>query len=299
MIAIEALRKCWSFTLPVATRAEGSSSDVATQALQNPDPSRTQQIDQGPSYSDKLLERWRKLPRTIIEYPSGVYPDGTKYELGRRLIINGEQVMNTFEEPWCMATVETMFEDKRGPLIVVERGYGLGIMADYILQKMLSHGGEYHIIELNQEVFKDARNWANAQQRSIDRMQLPFPLKISVHLGDADEVLRSFQSGSFDLIFSDTHQLEPDKRGVNDILDLDQLKRRLKPSGRFTFCAFHRDNQEGGLDERQVVLLTTHFNKYQVVSGVEVVPPIDCSYLRGPVGRLPVVVCEKPQVKTT
>lgn len=244
---------------------------------------------------NELIEKWKKARRIIRSYPGKEHPDGTEYQPGKRLIINHEQVMDTFEDPWCAATTEEMFKDKKGPLVVVERGFGLGRMSHRILREMLSRGGEYHIIELNEQVAKDASHWANDIQKRIDPIQLHPALKIFVHNGDADELIQEkFGPGSIDLIFSDTHQLRVDERGINDLLGLEELKKRLKENGRFTFCAFHRDNQGGGLDIRQIALLKNHFDDYHVVKSVEVTPPTDCEYMSGPKVRLPVVICQKP-----
>lgn len=245
-----------------------------------------------------LIEQWKNAPRRIVNYEEGNYPDGTHYPSGRRLLIGKkgqeEQVMDTFEGEWCRATVETMFEGKTGPLTVVERGYGLGIMSNYILRQMLSRGGEHHIIELNRQIYEDAVKWANrTAQKVINRLEMP--LKISIYHGDADEVTQAnFTSQSIDLFFSDTHQLQEGERGINDLLQLEEVKKRLKPDGRFTFCPFHKHNQKGGLDARQIALIFPHFEKWGTVRHVEVIPPKDCTYLQGPKRRLPVVICEKP-----
>lgn len=244
---------------------------------------------------NKLIEKWKKARRIIRSYPGGKHPDGTEYKPGIHLTIDHQQVMDTFEELWCIATTDVMFKDKNGPLVVVERGFGLGRMSRRILREMLSRGGEYHIIELNEQVAKDASHWANNMQKHIDSIQLHPPLKIFVHNGDADEVIQEkFGPESVDLIFSDTHQLRSDERGINDLLGLEELKKRLKEDGRFTFCAFHRDNQGGGLDIRQIALLKKHFDDYHIVRSVEVIPSADCEYMEGPRARLPVVICQKP-----
>src|SRR5437762_2140707 len=55
-----------------------------------------------------FIERWMNLPRRHVR---------------NQLFIGGEEVMNKFERPWCEATVKAMFDKKKGPMNVVERGY--------------------------------------------------------------------------------------------------------------------------------------------------------------------------------
>lgn len=250
---------------------EGLASDVKTECK---------------DHRQKEIETWRKKRRIIQPYDAGGYPDGTTYPAGLTLIIGNkkepqEEVMNTFETPWCEATVKTMFKDKEGPQTVIERGFGLGIMSSFIRQEMLSRGGDYHIIELNDMVHKDAVRWAVKQQRLIDQMQLPSPLNIIVHHGDADQVLKRFPDESFDLIFSDTHQLTEEERGINDLLQPHLLSRKLKLNGRLSICGFHKYNQTGDLDARQRGLITEtdDFDGGYTVFPVALVPHSECSYL--------------------
>lgn len=275
-----------------------------------------------------LMERWKNLHRRITAYNPGIYDDGTVYSSGKLLeFYNGdyekpEQVMDTFERPWADATVNAMFAYKRGAQNVLERGFGLGLMSDAINQKLKVFGGTHTIIELNKEVFEDAKKWAIGKLEEAKKegreMRITFkgnrekheereeqtleftpqttgPSKKAIEIvvinGDADEELAEFPKQSFDLIFSDTHQLIPAERGINDLLRVDEIDTHLKPNGRFTFCAFHRDNPEGNLDIRQHTRISPYF-RYSRDTVPVVVPP-HCTYLRGPTTRLPVVVCEK------
>lgn len=245
----------------------------------------------GEEQRKSLSEIWKRLSRKRVSYPGGVYPDNTKYLGGERLIIGDEQIMDTFERRWCEATVDAMFEGKSGQLNVLERGFGLGLMSEFILRQMAARGGNYFIVELNAQVHKDAQKWADASQHWVDQRRIP--LKITVLNEDADVALLQFPEQYFDLIFSDTHQLRDEDRGINDLLAVECVKSRLKPDGHFTFCAFHKGNQKGDVDPRQDRLISPHF-RYSVDS-VEVIVPADCTYLEGPKIRLPVVVCEMPR----
>lgn len=272
---------------------EEESKDIVQLPIQNQDEELKKWFEQRRPYT----ERWRKLPRVILESKIPEFlPDGTIKPKERMLLIAGEQVMHAFEEPWCRETVEAMFEDKSGPLTVVERGFGLGIMADYTLQKMLSHGGKYYIIELNDQVYGDLEKWIKEKKKALEKLKLPSPLEIIPIHADADEAILSFAPGSLDIIISDTHQVVPEERGINDLLLLSELKKRLKQEdGSFTFCAFHKYNQKAGFDEKQIAILSEHFDSFHVVKGVDVNPTSTLGkidYFQG--SRLPVVRCKRP-----
>ncbi|MBI1919070.1 hypothetical protein HYS29_00585 [Candidatus Microgenomates bacterium] len=57
-----------------------------------------------------LAEQWRTAPLRCNTYSAGVTQDGLAYPEGKRLIIAGEQVMDTCETPWCIATIDSVFE---------------------------------------------------------------------------------------------------------------------------------------------------------------------------------------------
>lgn len=261
-----------------------------------------------------LIETWKNLQRRKATYSSGVYEDGTPFGPGERLIVIREgteivegrprrirvpeQVMDDFERPWCDVTVSKMFEGKDGPLTVLERGFGLGLMAERINWQMRSRGGKHIVVELNREIYEDALKWAERMRREMPDRRLSRPVEIEVIHDDADAAIQRFPHGYFDLIFSDTHQLREEERGINDLLALEELKDHLKPDGRFTFCAFHRDNQTGDLDPRQRMLITPHFRGGYRAIPVELTPPPDCTYLLGPKKIVPAVVCYEPRLST-
>ena len=259
-----------------------------------PDVSSLEIITRTPDERKPLIEHWKNMPAQVVAYSGGTYPDGTRYGEGRRLLIGQEQVMDSFEEPWCRATIDKVFQEQRqGPLVVVERGFGLGIMSQLILEQMLSRGGVYNIIELNNTVYKWAREWASRANEHIK--PLGINLTIQVLQGDADEIIEQTQEAQFiDILISDTYPLVEDELGINDLLGLSAMTSRLKDEGVFTFFASHKDNQGGGLDEKQLRLTYNHFRRFTVET-TEVIPPSDCTYLQGPKKKLPVVLCELPR----
>ena len=240
-----------------------------------------------------LIERWKKLPRRIESYPAGIYSDGTKYPAGQMLLIGGEQIMGTFENQWCKQTADRMFEGKRGPLTVVMRGFGQGITEEHVYNHMRVAGGKLILMELNQDVARIAKRFAEAKNREVQKMTYRPNLEIDVMEGDADEELAKLPDNSIDLLFSDTHQLQPSELGINDILQPSLLVRKLKPDGKLSICAFHRENQSGYLDDKQREILAPMFDDLNI-SHAEVLVPKHCVYLRGPYKRLPVLVASGP-----
>lgn len=243
---------------------------------------------------EALIERWKNLPRKVNYYKGGTHLDGTPYPGGKTLTIGGEQVMDTFEEDWCRTTVEMMFEGKKGPQTIIERGFGLGIMSEFIYRQMLTRGGTYYIVELNKGVHADAEKWVTAKNRELART--PYPPNFSIILlspMDADAAIQQFEPRTFDLIFSDTHQIRPEERGINDLLEPAEMASRLKPDGRVSICSFHKKNQTDALDSRQDGLRKRHFRE-QRLKGVELIPPTDCTYLDGPVTHVAAAVFSDP-----
>lgn len=276
-----------------------------------------------------LIERWMDLPREIIPYKAGVLRDGTPYPSGSYLTIGGEQVMDTFEIPWVQQTVDLMWRGRTSSQDVAERGFGMGLMAEANYQKMRETGGSHTIIELNKQVYGDATTWAvkklqeaqaegrqmtvtfkfkdsRGRERShtmqnteaegdIDPENKPIELKL-IH-GDADEKIVKFLPRSFNLIFSDTHQLRPEHMGINDLLRLNKLKLLLKRDGKFTFCAFHRRNQGARVDNPQSDLILKDFKVYHVDGTAEVLVPPHNEYLEEGRKYLPIVICRNPRLE--
>lgn len=279
---------------PTNNESQTSSTDLIPD--QDPD---LLILPQEPIDRKKDIERWSNYTRRIDTYDVA-NPDGT-ISKKRRLFIgpkdNEEYVMDEFEQPWVDRTVKEMFKGKEGSLRVIERGYGLGLMSRGIIQEMAKRGGEYVLVELNKQVFEDAKTRFKKimpiLQKAQDQGLMP-KLEIQLILGDADEAIKSFPDEYFDLVFSDTHQLREDERGVNDLLTIDTVVRKIKKRGRFTFCAFHRDNQTGYPDTRQLDLIGDLFGTNIAVYHERVNPPVDCTYAYEP-QKLPVVICEKPE----
>ncbi|MDX2092421.1 MAG: hypothetical protein SFX73_31445 [Kofleriaceae bacterium] len=256
-----------------------------------------------------------------MEYPAGEVPSlGLSYPAGRRLLVqigdSTEQVMDTCESPWCSTTVQYAFDGLRhrrssdaagaNPIVILERGFGLGIIADYVFKKALDlHAVDYHVIELNRAVAKRAREWKAAKEAVLGGLFANLPegepsYSIHVHEGDAFEVTSGLlrEGKKFHIIIADTYPLKGEE-GVNDLADLETSKHLLAPDGVFTFFAYTPSNKAGGLAAAQRDLIAEHFREYSVIESPGVRPPPEYSYMWQdglPVQRLMVVRCKKPRL---
>ena len=263
----------------------------------------------------KLVLEWEKAPEKVIDYEEGtsIDKDGKVYNYpsGHRLLIGdpakgGEkQVMDTCETPWAFATVDKAFEgfpQSSGQLEILERGFGMGITARRVIQNLITRGGEYTGIELNKENANFAKKWIGKQKSALANMASGLPgtkpdINISIIEGDSYEETAKLAETDrkFDIIISDTYPLNEEEEGINDLKDLNTLKRCLKPNGVFAFFAFFPGTSDG-VAKKQKDIIAEHFKDYSV-SSVEVNPPPEYKYLRdenGPIRRLAVVICKNP-----
>ena len=267
---------------------------------------------------EALVERWKNAPFKIHKYPAGKITGSSgetlyEYSQGARLLMGDEtkeeviEVMDSCDTPWAFATVDMAFKElgaKDRPVKVLERGFGMGITARRVIQNLVAHGGEYTVIELNEENAAYARQWRTSQEYSLTRMthglQDSRPnISIEVLDGEATEVTGMLQKAErkFDIIISDTFPLSEEERGMNDLLDLDILKHCLESGGVFTFFAYYPESN-GGIKELQMSAIRKHFSEYRE-DEVEVNPPPDYTYLqssKGPIRKLPVAVCKNPKI---
>lgn len=259
----------------------------------------------------RLIELWKKAPVRQVDYLNGqVYlPDGTSYSYqgGTTLYVGGEQVMDECEIPWAFSTVDRTFlqlGERPYPIRVLERGWGMGIVARRVISHMVVSGGTYVGIELNHKIAEDAREWMKKQPRGLRTMahgmQAAEPkINIKILEGDAyEETLKlAKRDEGFDIIISDTFPLSREEQGINDLRDLETLKQCLAPGGVFTFYAYF-PGSTGGIVRKQENMIVEHFNNYSL-SHKRVFPPPHYKYLqteKGPVTNLPVVICWNPKL---
>lgn len=264
---------------------------------------------------DVLIEQWRNAPEKLVKYRAGEVRDSEgnvlyEYSKGARLVILGEEVMDSCQEPWARATVDQAFQTmgSKKNLDVMERGFGMGRIASAIVENLIPRGGTYTVIELNKQVAEYAREWKKNYKESIANMGSPMApnpgpqISMSIIEGDAVEETKKLAAigKKYDIIISDTFPLSQDERSVNDLLDLDTLVKLLNPDGVFAFFGFHTGYQ-GGMNEKQANLVQGHFDTVNrtIVKGIN--PPPDYKYFNpegGPIVReLPVIICSKPRLQ--
>lgn len=273
---------------------------------------------QVPSSDRRLsVEAWRSAEAKTRAYSGGDYQDKNhvlhKYRSGARLSVNGFEVMDTCEKPWCYATVDLAFQEiwrqKQGQFKVLERGYGLGITARRIKQFLDIFGGQYDCIELNHKIAEQAKSWAEKEEktwreRNRDTRLAEPKTRIKVYEGDAMAATRKRaqkiaegRENKADIIISDTYPLTSEEQGMNDLVDLETLKRCLAENGVFTFFSFF-PGSKGGIVKAQRDMVLQHFKEYRLLE-IPVEPPPHYRYLQtedGPVEALPVIICKNPKL---
>lgn len=277
------------------------------------------------------VKRWRNALMTVYKYPDGkvIDPKGNIYEYleGARLGIGDQlEVMDSCQRPWTNATVDNAFfaldlnhsrnayPETKYDVQVLERGFGMGMIASRIMDHLTTRRGSYTCIELNEQIARYAdKTWRNKQDqiarhkatsirggRARDAEYLP----ITITRGDAFEQTARLarEEKKFDIIISDTYPLSEEEKSVNDLLDLETLVNCLNPDGVFAFFGYHSGSQ-GGMNERQRNLVEKYFDEVSrtIVKGIN--PPPDYRYFNpenGPVVReLPVIICTKPRIQAT
>lgn len=268
------------------------------------------------SIHSAALEKWRNIPQRIFNYQGGPFPpEGNtlyEYSTGTRLLMGEEgdekEVMDSCQTPWANATVDRAFEalGNKKDVNVLERGFGMGIVAEKIIHGLVSRGGTYTVIELNKEIADYAKGkWKKKNERSLANMvseMTPNPgpqVSINIIEGDAYEETRKLAEGGrkFDIIVSDTFPLLEEEKGINDLIDLETLKQCLSSDGVFTFFGYYTGSQ-GGIGPTQKDMVLEHFEEYSVTE-VTVNPPPDYKYFQpatGPVRKLPVIICKRPKL---
>lgn len=267
-------------------------------------------------HSAARIEEWRNIPQRILDYEAGPFPpEGNtlyEYSRGTRLLMgeegNEKEVMDSCQTPWANATVDRAFEalGNKKDVNILERGFGMGIVAEKIIHSLVSRSGTYTVIELNKQVADYAKGkWKKKNERSFANMvseMTPNPgpqVSINIIEGDAYEETRKLaeEGRKFDIIVSDTFPLSEEEKGINDLIDLETLKQCLSPDGIFTFFGYYAGSQ-GGIGPAQKDMVLEHFEEYSVTE-VTVNPPPDYKYFQpatGPVRKLPVIICKRPKL---
>jgi len=268
------------------------------------------------------IEWWKNAPERVEKYGGDDFKDHEgnilySYDRGSRLLMGEGQdeieVMDSCQTPWAHATADAVFKElgnRDRPIRVLERGFGMGIIASRIIQNLAreDNGGTYTVIELNAQDAEYARRWKTNQLHALTRagslrgIRPTHNIDINVLEGEAyektaklAEALADKPEEKFDIIISDTYPLTEDDRGMNDLLDLETLKRCLKPDGVFAFFA-HFPGSTDDVSYGQASIIAKHFRN-DTRTRVTINPPPDYKYLQpetGPIRSLPVVICKNP-----
>ena len=278
---------------------------------------------------DMLVEQWQNAPSGISSYEEGEAFDDQgntyKYNAGVRLSIGDEpEVMDSCQEPWAAKTVNNAFfwldqnqveKGSKQNVRVLERGFGIGLIAKYTMEELRKRGGAYTVIELNKGVNEYIKKTWMKNQETISRASAASSMggiytgpNVTIELikGDAvKETKRLVGEGrKFDVIISDTFPLSQEEKSVNDLLDLEILVRCLDPNGVFGFFGYYAGSQ-GGIGPRQEHMVKQYFREIHVTP-VTVNPPPDYKYFLAPnpvipngmIREIPVVICLKPRVQS-
>lgn len=266
-----------------------------------------------------LVGQWREAPEGIFRYQGGTATDsqGIPYQYceGVRLWIGDEkEVMDSCQRPWAVETVNKAFAalGNKQNVSVLERGFGIGLVAVEIMDHLRRRGGSYTAIELNRNVADFARTTWTKKQNQIDKAKATSEIggkfsgsNVTIEIVEGDSVTETEKMAKlgrrFDIIISDTFPLRKEERSINDLLDLATLIRCLNPDGVFAFFGYHADYL-GGMNEKQRNLVEKYFEGVSrtVVKGIN--PPPDYKYFNpvngSTVRELPVIICTKPRIQT-
>lgn len=267
---------------------------------------------------DAKVEKWKNASEELVKYPAGMVTDSAgnilyEYKKGARLLILGQEVMDDCQTPWAEATVDQAFEalGNKKDVSVLERGFGMGIIATRTIQHLDLTGGSYACIELNKAVADYAKGKWFDKQTKISKTRATSPLGgrdkgssvlTTFEMIEGDAVKETAKLASegrkFDIIFSDTFPLTEEEKSVNDLLDIETVVKCLNPDGVFAFFGYYAGYQ-GELNQQQRSLVERNFDRVTrtIVKGIN--PPPDYKYFNpqsGPVRELPVIICTKPRI---
>lgn len=271
--------------------------------------------------TEERVAEWVFAPAKLKRYSGGITPkpDGTPdyhYKPGKRLMVRGEQVIDTCEAPWAQKTIDLTFKYAEGynhelegmPINVLEFGFGLGMTGNYVVSKLHGRGpgGEYRVVELNYDVYQNAVKWKRNRDEKLkderEQGQEPPSVKIVTYHNEAS-LLTKYLVGrgkKFDIIISDTYPLSNEEKGINDLVNLPLIMHLLSKEGVFAFFPY-----VGGLSKEkqqeiyatQSRLLSPHFRKFNQ-DDVRVNPPPSYDYLKTSdrimVRTLPIIICSHP-----
>ena len=183
------------------------------------------------------------------------------------------EVMSDFEKPYmkALAKIVTTHGGK-----ILNIGFGLGIIDTYIEDRRNTRSiSEHHIIELNSEVFKEAKKWRESQ---------PNKETIFLHKGDWEDILPKLKEAGhvFDGVIYDGYPLEVDeicRDSVRFIYVLLKLKLIREREGILTF---YMDSVDGMGESFKKYLQSLGIQKIETTKIDIELPDRDCEYWKSP-----------------
>ncbi|MFG3817966.1 methyltransferase domain-containing protein [Limnothrix redekei] len=177
-----------------------------------------------------------------------------------RLEIAGHPVMESWEDPYMkkLAEIATGNGGK-----VLEVGFGMGIAASYIQEYSIS---EHHIIEANNEVFRQLQHFAGSSK-----------VNVISYLGFWEDITQQFEDEYFDGILFDTYPIIIEELYTARFSFFSEAFRLLKPGGVFT----HYSGELTFTDEYTALLKAANFRNFSSEL-ISVKPPHDCLYWNEP-----------------
>lgn len=181
-----------------------------------------------------------------------------------QLIIDGQQVMQSWERPY-MESMAKVASESRGDIL--EIGFGMGISASFIQSY---NPRSYTVIECNEDVKRQFETW---------RAKYPADRKIDLVLGKWQDVID--QLGLFDSIFFDTYPLNEQEFTRYVIEDVtfashffETAAKHLKKGGIFTYYS----NEIDSVGRRHQRRLFEYFETISFSVVGPLYPPEDCNY---------------------
>ncbi len=183
------------------------------------------------------------------------------------------EVMSDFEKPYMkkLAKIATTHGGK-----ILNIGFGLGMVDDFIEDSRPTRKiTEHHIVELNDDVFSEAKKWRDSQSHKK---------QIFLHKGDWEDVLAKFQKNGivFDGIVYDGFPLDIDeicRDAIRFLYSLIRLKLVRENSGIVTF---YMDSTDGFGNTFQKYLQILGVRDIQIKKVDIDLPNRDCEYWNQP-----------------
>jgi len=183
------------------------------------------------------------------------------------------EVMSDFEKPYMVELAKNASMHGGNILNV---GFGLGLVDSALEERRATRAiQEHHIIELNEGVFEQAKQWRENQ---------PHKEKIFLHKGNWEEVLPRFEKEKmvFDGVVYDAYPLEIDEICRDSIPFLHSLLRMKLVREETGIITFYMDSTDGLGESFQKYIQSLGVGSLQTKKVKIELPKRDCEYWDAP-----------------